>query len=511
MKTKMLRALVLIPAVFFCGAQDEPAQMHDHGIPEKLGKVHFSTSCAPAVQDQFDRGVALLHSFAYTAAESTFKEAAERDTHCAMAHWGIAMTYCHQLWEPPIASSSIAQGQEEIRKASQMPAVSERERGFIAALQALYKGAPSVPYRARVLHYEQAMKQVASSNSSDMEAQVFYALALLASASPEDKTHAKQKAAAQILVPLFRSAPQHPGILHYLIHAFDNAELASQGVEAARAYSQIAPSAPHALHMPSHIFTRLGLWEDSIAANLASREAAHRQGDVGEELHAMDYLVYAYLQISSDTRALQIIQDLQGIKNMNVGDFKIGYAATVMPIRYAAERRQWAEMATIEPLSGAPLHVKAISVWARGLGLARTKQVAAVRKETDSLQQIERQLEASGNEYWTTQTRILERELTAWSMQAANKPDEAASLLSEAADQEDSIEKLPVTPGPIIPAREQLGDLLLEQKRPDLALKEFNRALASSPGRRGALQGKENAQGSLLRRGSSGVPISPND
>ena len=484
----------LLPVVGVLVALAPAQEAHDHGIPEKLGRVHFPTSCAPTTQVAFDRAVALLHSFAYNAAETAFEEAAQKDTRCAMAHWGIAMTYFHQLWDPPIPASTIARGQDEIRKASQITTVSERERGFIAALGALYEGVPTVPYRTRAAKYEQSMKQVAAKNEDDMEAQVFYALALLANASPTDKTHARQKAAAQILELLFRTAPEHPGIPHYLIHAYDNSELASQGVDAARAYSRIAPSAPHALHMPSHIFTRLGLWEDSIKSNLAAREAAQEQGDTGEEMHAMDYLTYAYLQASRDNEALQVLQELKGMKNLNMGDFKIAYAATAMPIRYAAERREWSEMAMIEPLTGSPLHVRAISFWARGLGLARTGRIADARMCIDSLLEIERQLGASGNEYWATQTGILDREIMAWSQQAEGKAHDAALLMRQAADDEDSIEKLPVTPGPIIPAREQLGELLLQQKQPDLALKEFQRAVAGSPGRRGALRGCADAE-----------------
>lgn len=489
MQTYRLLAFLLVLAGV--GAAQET---HDHGIPEKLGSVHFPTSCATGVQNQFDRAIALLHSFAYSAAETEFRSIVKADPHCAMAHWGVAMTYFHQLWEPPLPTSSVPSGEQEVQQARQIGTSSPRERQLIEALSRVYERAPAVPYSVRVSSYEHAMKEIATSNRGDLETQVFYALSLLADASPRDKTHTKQKEAAAILEPLFRIAPQHPGIPHYLIHAYDNAELAPKGIAAARAYAQIAPSAPHALHMPSHIFTRLGLWDDSIKANLASREAAHRQGDVAEELHAMDYLVYAYLQVYRDLDALRAIHDLKSMSGLNIGDFKAGYAATAMPIRYAMERRRWADAAVIDPPLGAPLHVVAISVWARGVGLARTGHIAEARNEIDKLRDIQARLEASGNEYWATQTRILERELMAWSAQMEAKPAEAASLMRQAADEEDSTEKLPVTPGPIIPAREQLGDLLLQQKRPDLAVKEFKLALASTPGRLGALQGLADAE-----------------
>ena len=267
--------------------------------------MSFPISCTASDQEQFDRGVALLHSFAYTAAEDAFQGVAEQDPQCAMAHWGMAMTYFHQLWDPPLVPTTISIAQTEIQLAQQIGAGTERERQFIHALGLIYQDADTVLYRTRASKYESAMSDLASKNRKDVEAQVFYALALLANASPTDKTHAKQKQAADLLEPLDRSFPQHPGIPHYLIHAYDNAELAKRGLSAARAYSQVAPSAPHALHMPSHIFTRLGLWDDSIPSNLAAREAAHQQGDTGEELHAMDYLVYAYLQNGRDEMPLR--------------------------------------------------------------------------------------------------------------------------------------------------------------------------------------------------------------
>jgi tetratricopeptide (TPR) repeat protein len=483
---------ILLPLLFvlpFGSAQET----HSHPAPEKLGKVTFPVSCAPAAQEQFDKGVALLHSFAYIAAKNTFQEIAELDPRCAMAHWGMAMTYFHQLWDPPLSPATISIAQKEIQRAQQLGAGSARERQFIHALAFIYQDATTVPYQERASNYEHAMNDLVLENRKDVEAQVFYALALLANASPADKTHAKQKQAADLLEPLDRAYPQHPGIPHYLIHAYDNAELAPRGLPAARAYSRIAPSAPHALHMPSHIFTRLGLWEDSIASNLAAREAAHQQGDAGEELHAMDYLVYAYLQGGRDKDAAQVVQQLKTMQPLNAGDFKIAYASTAMPVRYAVERGQWTDVAVIVPPAGAPPHVVAIAVWARGMGLARSGRATEAGAELDRLRQIEEQLRTSGNNYWATQVGILKREVMAWSAQADGKPDAAATWMRASADEEDAIEKLPVTPGPIVPAREQLGSLLLEQNHPALALKEFQTALTNAPGRRGALQGAARA------------------
>ena len=482
--------LILLLVCRFSAAQET----HSHPAPEKLGKVSFPISCTPAAQQQFERSVALLHSFAYAAAENAFQGVAETDPQCAMAHWGIAMTYFHQLWEPPIAPSNVAIAQKEIQRAQQIGTGSERERQFISAANLIYQDAATVPYRTRALNYEQAMHDLAAKNPKDVEAQVFFALALLSNAPPTDKSHAKQKQAADLLEPLDQDYPQHPGIPHYLIHAYDNAELAPRGLPAARAYAQIAPSAPHALHMPSHIFTRLGLWDDSIASNLAAEEAARQQGDTGEELHAMDYLVYAYLQSGRDNEAAQVIQQLSHMPELKASDFKISYAATAMPVRFAVERADWSAATGIVPPTAAPPHVVAIAVWARGLGFARSGQAPSASAEIDRLRQIEEQLRASGNDYWATQVGILRREVMAWSAQANKKPEEAAALMRVAADEEDAIEKLPVTPGPIVPAREQLGYLFLEQNQPGLALKEFEAALANSPGRRGALQGAARAK-----------------
>ena len=456
-------------------------EIHSHSVPEKLGKVSFPISCTPAVQQQFDRGVALLHSFAYAAAENVFQGVGELDPRCAMAHWGVAMTYFHQLWEPPIVPATIAIAQKEIYRAQQIGAGSERERQFINALGLIYQDAATVPYRTRALNYEHAMSDLATENRKDVEVQVFYALALLANASPADKTHAKQKQAADLLEPLYRAYPQHPGIPHYLIHACDNAELAPRGLAAARAYSQIAPSAPHALHMPSHIFTRLGLWEDSITSNLAAREAAHQQGDTGEELHAMDYLVYADLQSGRDKEAAQVIQQL---KNLPTQKPAISRSGTPLPRCRSATRLSGVNGPTLLAsfLQQEPrLMLLQSRFGLEALGLARSGRATEARAEIERLRQIEEQLRTSGNDYWATQVRILKSEVRAWSAQADGKPDEAAAMMRAAADEEDAIEKLPVTPGPILPAREQLGYLLLQQNHPGQALQRISDSTRQYP------------------------------
>src|SRR5665213_2559313 len=321
---------------------------HNHPAPQRLGAVHFATSCAPAVGAAFDRAVALLHSFAYDAADQGFADVAARDPMCAMAHWGRAMTHYHQLWDPP-AGADLADGAAEVEKAAALATGTPRERAFIVALGAYYADADHAAAAARALRYSDAMAAVARDNRDDDEAQVFYALSLVATASPADRAHERQKRAADILEPIWKRQPRHPGVPHYLIHAYDSAELARRGLPAARAYAGIAPAAPHALHMPSHIFTRLGLWDDSIASNLAARAAAHAQGDVGEELHAMDYLTYAYLQRGHTADAARVVASLQGMGVLAAGGFKIGYAGNAMPVRLAVESRDWAAQPRHDP------------------------------------------------------------------------------------------------------------------------------------------------------------------
>jgi tetratricopeptide (TPR) repeat protein len=482
-------------------------EVHEHGVPEKLGTVSFPVSCESSVQQNFNRSVALLHSFAYSAAQAAFEDIARMDPGCAMAHWGIAMSLFHQLWEPHLKPESIAIGEREIRLAQRQSAVSEREKQFIDALAFLFDDADQIPYSARSNKYEQAMGRLAAENNQDLEAQVFYALALLSNASPTDKSHTKQKRALALLEPLGRAHPDHPGILHYEIHACDNAELAQRGLGPARTYSHVAPSAPHALHMPSHIFTRLGLWQDSIASNLSARDAARHQGDTGEELHAMDYLMYAYLQLGRYDEAKQLLAQLNSMAALNEHDFKIIYAATAMPVRYAVERHQWAEVTRLAPPQDAPPYVTALAVWARGIALTWGENNSAIDVETDQLQKLENRLQEAHDDYWAVQVQILRRELMAWAAQAKGREQEASGLLRDIADQEDSIEKLPVTPGPVIPAREQLGYMLLLQHHPTEAAREFRTALREAPGRRGSIEGLASAStpagqkksGSILR------------
>jgi hypothetical protein len=486
-----LAAVILAVCSIPCAAEVAPDEIHSHPAPEKLGTVNFPTSCALSVAPELQRSVALLHSFAYAASEQAFQKVAAADPTCAMAHWGIAMSYYHQLWSPP-SPEELRKGENEIDQAVQLAPGSPREKLFIAAAAAYFKNSNAEP-PARAMAYANAMAEAARNSPNDTETQVFYALSLIATAPLEDRTHANQKRAAAILEPVYRDQPDHPGAAHYLIHAYDSAELAPRGLAAARAYSKIAASAPHALHMPSHIFTRLGLWKDSIISNRAARAAAQSQGDQGEELHAMDYLVYAYLQRGQVADAEQVVADLHAMGALVGGEFKVGYAATVMPVRLAMERRKWDDASALQPLPESAPHVAAIVFWARAVANARAGRPEAANADIANIDACRQQLQADGNMYWAGQVDVLSREAKAWKLAATRHPAQAIQLLREAADMEEAVEKLPVTPGPVIPAREQLGELLLQQHRPKQALREFRAALLSAPGRRGALTGAAQA------------------
>ena len=486
---KLKTVLFILP--IFAASLIVRAAAHEHPVPEKLGTVQFPTSCSSTAQKSFERGVALLHSFAYSAAEKAFQDIIKADPNCAMAHWGVAMTYFHPLWPPPLPEETVARGREEIERARQLGG-SDREREFIEALSFIY--APdSVPYRDRINRYTAAMGKLADRNPDDAECQIFYALALVAIAPPTDSTHSNQKKATALLEPLFRKYPEHPGIPHYLIHAYDNVEMASRGVEAARIYAQIAPSAPHALHMPSHIYTRLGMWPESIASNTAARKAAHDETDIGEELHAMDYLTYANLQLGRDQDAARVLEDLGKMTNLSPKYFKVAYAASAMPARYAIERRKWKEAAELAPMPDALPQAAAITAWSRAVGLARGKQAGPAHAEAAKLTSAYEQMRAAGDEYWATQIHVQLNSALAWISYAEGKNDDALKLMRAAADEEDAVEKQPVTPGAIVPTREQLADLLLELKRPADAIKEFDLVLAMTPQRRNALAGNSRA------------------
>ena len=478
-------------------AQHEHEHDHAHEATEAFGNVHFPISCRPELQPAFDRAVAQLHSFAYAAAEQAFADVAAKDPGCAMAQWGVAMTHFHVIWGPP-TPEEFAAGKAAAEKAAALAAAgaTPRERDYVRAIGAYYTG-DNVPHAARVAAFDTAMASVAEHNPNDHEAAIFHALAMLGVAynSPPDKTYARQKQAAEILNRLLPLEPQHPGIAHYMIHSFDYPELAELALPAARAYSKIAPSAPHALHMPSHIFTRLGLWHESIESNLASarvaREWAARShpGAVSfDGLHAMDYLEYAYLQIGKDAEARGLVDSVQQATRFDAAVFQAGYALAMIPARYALERRDWKRAAALEvapasfPWAQYP-YAEANTHFARALGAARIGDLAAARTDVARLEAIRDGLKGQKGFDWATQIEILRREAAAWLARASKQDDSAVAILRSAADLEDATDKHPVTPGAMLPAREQLADLLLELGKPRDALVEYEASLKNAPAR----------------------------
>jgi hypothetical protein len=488
-------ALQAFTLALLCGGNISSGQEHGaHGGKGALGTVEFRVSCTAAAQESFTRGVALLHSFTYEESAEAFRDAAAKDPHCAMAHWGLAMTEYHQLWEPYAGPAELKRGSEEIQKARESKPESAREKDYVEALGAFYDGWEQRGHAARAQAYREAMRGVRERNPKDEEAAIFYALALIATSSPEDKTYANQREAAAILEPAFLAHPDHPGVPHYLIHAYDNPVLAPQGVMAAQAYSKIAPDLPHALHMPSHIFTRLGIWEDSISSNIVSAAAARRHGDQGDELHALDYLVYAYLQIGKNEEAEKIRDHLPASDNVSgTSLFKINYAKASIRARCALEQKHWAEAENLAPDPGMQLQVAAISHWAAALGAAHMGNLPEARRQTEEVRSLSAALKEKGDGYWAQQVAIQGEEAGAWVAFAEHRTYHALRLLRLAADHEDATEKHSVTPGVIRPARELLGDLLMEMHEPKEALAAYQKVLTVAPGRRNAMVGAAEA------------------
>ena len=497
--TSIFLLLFILPAAFGQGMHT-----HSHDAVEKLGHVNFVVSCSPAAQKRFNRAAALLHSFWYDEAEKAFAAIAMSEPKCGMAHWGVAMSLYHPVWAPASAAE-LEKGWAAVEKAKTAGVRSNREKEYIAAIETFYEDSGKVDHRTRALAYERAMEQVYLHYPKDHEAAIFYALALLGTASNSDKTYAKQKRAAEILNKVLPQEPNHPGVAHYLIHSFDYPQLAALALPAARSYAKIAPSSPHALHMPSHIFTRLGLWQESIQSNLASAEAARKHVALShpgaasfDELHALDYLVYAYLQGAEDQKARQILDQAVLLSKVDASVLAASYAFTAIPARYSVERRRWSDAAKLElhPLDfpwEQFRYSEALIYFARALGAARSGDPAAARKDVDKLSAIQKALVESNLEYWAGQVEIQRRSAAAWLAHAEGHDQEALTLMRSAAELEASTAKHPVTPGPIIPARELLGDMLLELKQPEQALREFEASLGDSPNRFNGLYGAARA------------------
>jgi len=463
-----------------------------HEQTEKLGHVHFPITCSAPAQQHFDRAVALLHSFWYAEAVKAFTTVTETDPGCAMGYWGIAMSLWYPLWQPP-SEAMLQQGGEAVAKAKAIGGKNAREQQYIAAIEVFYTDAQTRDHRTRAVAYEKAMEQLYLHHPEDPEAAVFYALALDATALPSDKTYANQLKAVGILEKVFAEQPDHPGVAHYLIHSYDYPALASRGLPAAQRYAQIAPSAPHALHMPSHIFTRLGLWQESIATNRDSANAAKEQGSVFEQLHALDYQAYAYLQGAQDVEAKRVLAERNALAKGDLENFASAYAFAAIPARYTLERRSWTEAVALEPHPSRLMYTEAITYFARAMGAAHTGDIASARSSVEKLQSLQTALVEAKQSYWAEQVEVQRRAAAAWLARAEGKDDEALTLMGSAADLEDSTEKHPVTPGPIMPARELLGELLLDLHQPARAFKEFETSQRSDPNRFNGLYGAARA------------------
>ena len=462
---------------------------------EQLGKVVFRVDCSAAAQREFNRAVALYHSFWFDPATESFRKVLQLDPGCGMGWWGQALSALANPFGWPAPAKAMQVGAAAIEQGLKTGARTQRERDYIAALAKLFENWDKTEHRPRALAWEAAMEQLAQRYPDDDEARIFYALSLVANALASDKTFARQLKAGEILEPYFRSQPDHPGAAHYLIHAYDYTELVQRGLPAARRYASIAPSAPHALHMPAHIFTRLGLWEDSIVTNSASARAAkaelkstsHTLGSYNA-VHAMDYMVYAHLQLGQDAAALRLIEEAAAVERVDATNFAAAYGFAAMPARYALERRRWDEAAKLEllpkslPWNQFP-HAEAIVVYARALAKARQHDVPGARDEIARLQQLRDALATMKLAYWVQQTEIQIVAASAWLALAEDREDDALGLMRQATEMEAATDKHPVTPGPLVPARELLGEMLLQVGQPARALAEFERLEQAEPNR----------------------------
>lgn len=471
----------LIATTVTLGLPGAPA-VGQENADQQLGTVHFATSCNETAQRRFDRAMRYQHSFWYKASREIFEDTLKADPECGIAYWGIALSLWNNPHGPPPAPN-LAPALAAIEKAKTVGAKSERERDYINALAVLYTDYDKVEYRTRLQAYLKAMEALAAKYPDDDEAQIFYAITLNVSASPADKTYAQQLKGAAILEPIFKRQPHHPGIAHYLIHLYDYPPIAEKGLDAARRYAGIAPAAPHAQHMPSHIFTRVGYWKESIASNLASIKAAKADKESTEQLHAMDYMVYAYLQLGRDREARGVIDEMIQVTNANTDIYGGSFALAASPARYVIERGDWKGAAALEARPTKFPHVMAITYFARALGAARSGDAAAAKADVAKLAELRDKLREAKDAYWSDQVDIQRQIATAWVLYAEGKYDEALAAMKAAADAEDRTEKAPVTPGPLAPARELYGDMLLERGNAKEALAAYQATMAKEPNR----------------------------
>ncbi len=487
MKRQSTIVLVTAAALLLAGS----ARAHEGEAPSgRLGKVSFANSCSEKTKPKLERGVAMLHSFWYTAAEKTFDEILASDPQCAVAAWGLASILMNNPLAGAGASPAAAKkASAALEKAREVRAGTLRERDYIDAVSAYYEDYANRGEKARQVARSAAYAKLAARYPEDDEAQIFHALYLAATQSQADQTYAAYLGAAAILEGQFKKHPDHPGVAHYLIHSYDAPPIAAKGVPAAKRYAGIAPDAPHALHMPSHIFTRVGSWEESVDTNRRSMEAARRGGEPDEAYHAVDYMVYAYLQLGRDADAGRMWNEVLTVSGSSPARFTTPYAAAAMPARLALERGDWKAASQLAVTPTTYAFCEAITHYAKAIGGARSGDLATARAAFDTLGALHKKLDAARNNYWATEVEIQRLAAAGWIAFAESKPEEAVKLMRAAADLEDRNEKHIVTPGRVIPARELLGDMLMELKQPKLALAEYQASQQREPNRFRGLYG----------------------
>ena len=490
MRASFAAAVAVAASAWVCFGQPGFGQEE---TDQRLGTVHFATSCNETAQRRFDRGMRYQHSFWYSSSREIFEEVLKADPECAIAYWGIALSLLNNplIGAPP--ASNLPRAVAALEKAKEIGAKTARERDYIAALTLLFTDYDKVAHRTRVQAYLKAMEELSQRYPGDDEAQMFYALALNVAASPDDKTYANQLKAAAILEQIFKRQPYHPGVAHYLIHTYDYPAIADKGLGAAARYSEIAPGAPHALHMPSHIFTRVGYWKESIASNNASARAAKAGKEHHDQLHGMDYLVYAYLQLGQDKEARRVVDEMLELKGINPEVRTGWYAQAASDARYVVERGDWKGAAELQVRPSRFGYADALTHFARALGAARSGNLDAARQDIGKLVELRDKLREAKDAYWTEQVDIQRQIATAWVLYAEGKQDDALKAMSAAADAEDKTEKSVVTPGQLLPARELYAAMLLERGMAKEALAAFEATLSKEPHRLGATLGAAKA------------------
>ena len=468
------------------------AQEHQH--PTDLGTVTFPVTCNAQAQALMSRGVAMLHSFWFPEARRTFQSVLQADPSCGIAHWGEALTYLGNPMAGGSARETQGPGWAAAQKGEQVGARSERDRAYINAALVLFRDHDKVDNRVRMRAYEDALKAIVERYPDDKEAKILHGIFMVANAPPTDLTFAQQKRAAEVLTAMYKDQPRHPGLAHYIIHAFDSPQLAQHALAAAQQYADIAPAAPHALHMPSHIFTRLGYWDESIKTN---RRAADLEPAAGGKAHPMDYMVYAYLQQGRDQAAESVIKELSGAPGQDYTSSTgaiTGYNVMAMPARFALERNDWKAAVALQPIGAINQpSARAVTHFARGLGAARSGDQATAKAEVARLQELVAAAKNQNDNYWPIVINAQALAIDAWIAHAEGRHADALRIARQAADEEEKVEKHPVTPGPLIPARELLGDILMVHNQPAAALTEYQNTLKREPNRARTLHGAAKA------------------